>query len=79
MKTILKEARVFSQAYGFTSFRDLQKNIIIVSKQNLRKFQLLKDEIVDIDYDLIEMVDGKVAHIKVTKINNKEYIIKSNL
>ena len=72
MKTILKEARVVRQAYGFTSFRDLQKNIIIVCEQNLRKFKLLKDEIVDIDYDLIEMVDEKVAHIKVTKINNKE-------
>ena len=68
---MLKEARVIRQAYGFTTFRDLQKNIIIVCEQNLKKFQLLQDEIVDVDYDLIEMVDEKVAHIRVTKINNQ--------
>lgn len=62
------EMRVLKMAYGFTVFRNLETMKIVVTETNLKKFKLLVDEIVDVEYETIYVVNDKTSYVKVLSV-----------
>lgn len=67
---MIKEMRVLKEAYGFTVLKDLETMKNVVTESNLKSHKLLADEIVDVEYQLIDVVDD-VKYVKVLNIKKQ--------
>lgn len=67
---MIKEMRVLKEAYGFTVLKDLETMKNVVTESNLKAHKLLADEIVDVEYQVIDVVDD-VKYVKVLNIKKQ--------